>query len=53
MPVTLPSSTLSASENRALQYVLQIISKTDAISSDYLEQELDNIEEYHVSRTTV
>ena len=54
MPTTSPSfSTLSSSQNRAFQYICQIMSKMDSIPNDYVDQEIGDIEQYSVSQTIV
>ena len=54
MPTTsLSFSTLSSSQNRAFQYICQIMSKMDSIPNDYVDQEIGDIEQYSVSQTIV
>ena len=44
-------STLSPSQNRVFQYIRKIMSRMEPISNDYVEQELDENEQYTVSET--
>ena len=44
-------STLSPSQNRVFQYIRNIMSRMEPISNDYVEQELDENEQYTVSET--
>ena len=53
MPLAPPSSTLSSSQNRAFQYICQIMSTIDPISSDYVEQGLSDNQQYSVGQTIV
>ena len=53
MPLTSPSCTLSSSQNRAFQYICQIMSTMEPIPTDYVEQELDDNEQCSVSQTIV
>ena len=46
-------STLSASQNIVFQYIRNIMSTMEPISNDYIEQELDENEQYAVSETVV
>ena len=53
MGATSLGSTLSASQNMVFQYIRNIMSTMEPISNDYIEQELDENEQYTVSETVV
>ena len=53
MGATSLGSTLPASQNMAFQYIRNIMSTMEPISNDYIEQELDENEQYTVSETVV
>ena len=48
MPASLSACTLSSFPNRAFQYIRNMPTK-EPISNDYVEQELDENEQYNVS----
>ena len=53
MPAPSSGFTLSSSQNRVFQYICNILSTVEPISSDYVDQELDENEQYTVSETSV
>ena len=55
MTMPAPSSvcTLSSSQNRVFQYISNIVSTMEPISNDYVDQQLDETEQYTVSETSV
>ena len=53
MPAPPSTATLSSFQNRAYQYICQMMSVKDLISNDYLKQELGNNEQYSVSQIIV
>ena len=53
MPAPSSGFTLSSSQNRVFQYICNIVSTMVPISNDYVDQELDENEQYTVSETSV
>ena len=53
MPDPSSDCTLSLSQNKVFQYIRNIMSTMEHISNQYIEQELDEYEQYTVSETNV
>lgn len=51
MPASPPCSALSSSQNRAFQYIRQIMPRIDPILNDHVEQEIGDNEQYSVCQT--
>ena len=49
MPMAPSANVLSASQNRPLQYVMDILSTMEPLCDEYLDEEQDDIERYNVS----
>ena len=49
MPMAPSANVLSASQNRPLQYVMDILSTMEPLCDEYLDEEQDDIEWYNVS----
>ena len=53
IPTSPSFSTFSSSQNRAFQYIAQIMSTMEPNSNDYVDQEIGDNEQYSVSQTIV